>query len=115
MKRLQIAIEPELDRAEEQRAEEEGLSKAEVIRRCVRERVKPLPLSRRIRSSNFAGRCQAIPTTPGRSTRSSTGWWTGITPDLRRTSFAYMRAKGISEALAFDGDFAAAGFTELRP
>lgn len=31
------------------------------------------------------------------------------------TSFAYMRAKGIEEALAFDGDFAAAGFTELRP
>lgn len=30
-------------------------------------------------------------------------------------SFAYMRAKGIEEALAFDGDFAAAGFTELRP
>ena len=30
------------------------------------------------------------------------------------TSFAYMRAKGIEEALAFDGDFAAAGFTELR-
>ncbi|HEX3608461.1 MAG TPA: PIN domain-containing protein [Solirubrobacterales bacterium] len=31
------------------------------------------------------------------------------------TSFAYMRARGIQEALAFDGDFAAAGFTELRP
>lgn len=31
------------------------------------------------------------------------------------TSFAFMRAKGIKEALAFDGDFAAAGFTELRP
>lgn len=30
------------------------------------------------------------------------------------TSFAYMRARGIQEALAFDGDFAAAGFTELR-
>ncbi len=30
------------------------------------------------------------------------------------TSFAYMRAKGIGEVLAFDGDFAAAGFTELR-
>jgi predicted nucleic acid-binding protein len=29
-------------------------------------------------------------------------------------SFAFMRAKGIEEALAFDGDFAAAGFTELR-
>ena len=31
------------------------------------------------------------------------------------TSFAFMRANGISEALAFDGDFAAAGFVELRP
>jgi uncharacterized protein len=31
------------------------------------------------------------------------------------TSFAYMRARGIEEALAFDGDFAAAGFVELRP
>ena len=31
------------------------------------------------------------------------------------TSFAFMRARGIDEALAFDGDFAAAGFTELRP
>jgi predicted nucleic acid-binding protein len=30
------------------------------------------------------------------------------------TSFAYMRAKGIQDALAFDGAFAAAGFTELR-
>lgn len=43
MKRLQISIEPELDEAVERRAEEQGLSKAEVIRRCVRERVKPLP------------------------------------------------------------------------
>lgn len=31
------------------------------------------------------------------------------------TSFAYMRARRITEALAFDGDFGAAGFTELRP
>jgi predicted nucleic acid-binding protein len=31
------------------------------------------------------------------------------------TSFALMRARGIGEALAFDGDFAAAGFIELRP
>jgi len=43
MKRLQISIEPELDAAVARRAEEEGLSKAEVIRRCVRARVKPLP------------------------------------------------------------------------
>lgn len=31
------------------------------------------------------------------------------------TSFVLMRARRIREALAFDGDFAAAGFTELRP
>ena len=31
------------------------------------------------------------------------------------TSFALMRRLGISGALAFDGDFAAAGFVELRP
>jgi uncharacterized protein len=31
------------------------------------------------------------------------------------TSFALMRKLRIEEALAFDGDFAAAGFVELRP
>lgn len=31
------------------------------------------------------------------------------------TSFGIMRARGITEALAFDGDFSAAGFVELRP
>lgn len=31
------------------------------------------------------------------------------------TSFAFMRANRITDALAFDGDFSAAGFTELRP
>jgi predicted nucleic acid-binding protein len=30
------------------------------------------------------------------------------------TSFAVMRSLRINEALAFDGDFTAAGFTELR-
>jgi predicted nucleic acid-binding protein len=30
------------------------------------------------------------------------------------TSFALMRRRGLHEALAFDGDFAAAGFVELR-
>ncbi len=30
------------------------------------------------------------------------------------TSFAVMRAERIAEALAFDGDFSAAGFVELR-
>jgi predicted nucleic acid-binding protein len=31
------------------------------------------------------------------------------------TSFAVMRSMRIREALAFDGDFSAAGFVELRP
>lgn len=31
------------------------------------------------------------------------------------SSFALMRESGITEAFAFDGDFAAAGFVELRP
>ena len=31
------------------------------------------------------------------------------------TSFAVMRARRITDALAFDGDFTAAGFNELRP
>jgi len=31
------------------------------------------------------------------------------------TSFASMRRRRISEALAFDGDFQAAGFVEVRP
>ena len=31
------------------------------------------------------------------------------------TSFAVMRARRITHALAFDGDFTAAGFNELRP
>jgi predicted nucleic acid-binding protein len=30
------------------------------------------------------------------------------------TSFAVMRAMGIDHAFAYDGDFAAAGFVELR-
>jgi uncharacterized protein len=31
------------------------------------------------------------------------------------TSFAAMRRRGLLEALAFDGDFTAAGFVEVRP
>jgi hypothetical protein len=43
MKRLQIMIEPELDDALERQAAREGVSKASLIRRYVREELKPLP------------------------------------------------------------------------
>ncbi len=43
MKRLQISLEPELDRELERVARTDGVSKAEVVRRCLRAGVKPLP------------------------------------------------------------------------
>ena len=43
MKRLQISLEPELDDALARLANEEGVSKAEIVRRCLRERTEPLP------------------------------------------------------------------------
>jgi hypothetical protein len=43
MKRLQILIEEELDAALDRKARREGRSKAALIRKYVRERVKPLP------------------------------------------------------------------------
>ncbi|MGH9380452.1 MAG: ribbon-helix-helix protein, CopG family [Thermoanaerobaculia bacterium] len=43
MKRLQVLIEEELDAALEREAAAEGSSKAALIRRYVRERLKPLP------------------------------------------------------------------------
>ena len=43
MKRLQIMIEQDLDDAVQRKADEEGVSKAAVIRRCVREGLLPPP------------------------------------------------------------------------
>ncbi len=43
MKRLQISLEPELDEELERVARAEGVSKAEVVRRCLREGIEPLP------------------------------------------------------------------------
>ncbi len=43
MKRLQIRIEEELDAALGRQARREGISKAALIRRYVRERLRPLP------------------------------------------------------------------------
>ena len=43
MKRLQISIEPELDSELDRAARAEGISKAEVVRRCVRRQIRPLP------------------------------------------------------------------------
>lgn len=46
--------------------------------------------------------------------------WLRARPDrefsfVDASSFALMRALAVTEAFAFDGDFAAAGFVELRP
>ena len=43
MKRLQILIEPELDDALERQARRERTSKGALVRRYVREQLKPLP------------------------------------------------------------------------
>jgi hypothetical protein len=43
MKRLQISLEPELDRELDRVAAAEGVSKAEIVRRCLRERVGNSP------------------------------------------------------------------------
>jgi hypothetical protein len=43
VKRLQILIDEDLHAALERRAAEEGISKASLIRRCVREHLLPLP------------------------------------------------------------------------
>lgn len=43
MKRLQISLEPELDADLERVAHSEGISKAEVVRRCLRAGIEPLP------------------------------------------------------------------------
>lgn len=43
MKRLQISLEPELDRELDRVARADGVSKAEVVRRCLRERIEELP------------------------------------------------------------------------
>lgn len=45
MKRLQISLEPELDRELDRAAEADGVSKAEIVRRCLREGIRPLPKS----------------------------------------------------------------------
>ncbi len=43
MKRLQISLEPELDRELERAARAGGVSKAEIVRRCLRDGIGPLP------------------------------------------------------------------------
>ena len=41
MKRLQISLEPELDEALGHEANRMNVSKAEIVRQCLRERIKP--------------------------------------------------------------------------
>lgn len=55
MKRLQIMIEEDLDVAVQRRADAEGVSKAAVIRRLVREGLLPLPPVEEDPLSGFVG------------------------------------------------------------
>lgn len=55
MKRLQIMIEEDLDIAVQRRADEEGISKAAVIRRLVREGLLPVPALADDPLSSFVG------------------------------------------------------------
>jgi hypothetical protein len=57
MKRLQIMIEEDLDAALERQAAREGASKAALIRRYVRERLKPLPPLERDPLWEIVGMC----------------------------------------------------------
>jgi hypothetical protein len=130
-------LDPELDAALERRAEAEGVSKAELLRRYAREWLTHSRTCMPTRCGSWSVSTTAPVTTapPSTSTRSSTAVGRA---DLRRrlvlvrpptaarpeppvgasfvdaTSFAVMGAMGTDRALAFDGDFTAAGFVELR-
>jgi predicted nucleic acid-binding protein len=89
VKRLQIMIEEDLDAALARQASEEGVSKAALVRRYGRDLED-----------------EALRWLPQHDEREYSF--------VDATSFALMRSLRIREALAFDGDFAAAGFIELR-
>lgn len=62
MKRLQIMIDEDLDEALEHQAREEGTSKAALIRRFVRERIKPIPSIREDPLWDIVGMAEGSPT-----------------------------------------------------
>jgi hypothetical protein len=109
VKRLQIMIEEDIDAALGRQATEEAVSKAALIRRYVRTGFGPCRLWRRIRSGGSSG-------SPATASR----WWTSTSfctapaarSDLRR--LLVLDRSAVREAQAFDDDFAAAGFVELR-
>lgn len=61
VKRLQIMIEADLHEALGRQAAEEGVSKAALIRRYVRERVKPLPPLEEDPLWELVGMCEGEP------------------------------------------------------
>jgi hypothetical protein len=73
------------------------VSKAALIRRYVGERLRPLPPLEEDRLWDIVGMVRG-----------------GPNDSLRVNEVVLMRRLAVREALAFDGDFAAAGFVELR-
>ena len=61
MRRLQIMIDEDLDEALARQARDEGTSKAALIRRYVRERVKPLPPLEEDPLWDFVGKGEGAP------------------------------------------------------
>lgn len=61
MKRLQIMIEEELDEALAHAARKEGISKAALIRRYVRDELKPLPPLHEDPLWDFVGKSEGSP------------------------------------------------------
>jgi predicted nucleic acid-binding protein len=123
MKRLHIRIDEDLDDALGRLAAEEGVSKAALVRRgetwtYLRRRAGHRHAVAFLDAIERSPRVRVV-TVPDELESQALGW-------LRRhderecsfvdaTSFMLAKALRVREVLAFDGDFSAAGFVELRP
>src|SRR5260370_108264 len=123
MRRIQIYIEEQLDELLGSEAARAGVSKAALIREAVALRYRD---SARL-ADPLDGFVDAVTRSPRLAIEhaseavESEAWDWLQRHDERpysfvdATSFASMRRRRLTEALAFDGDFRAAGFVELRP
>jgi hypothetical protein len=127
VKRLQIMIGEDLDAALGIQAAREGVSKGALIRRYVGERLRPLPWLAEDPRWEIVGMVKNG--SPDASSRidevvydhadspvilGDASFWVALALEHDRRHFALMRRIALREAFAFDDDFTAAGFVELR-